>query len=276
MTRTGPLINNCFVIQDGDNLSTLHGGSLEQPEAYVVPWDNDDDWYWPGHGQVIGSKLYMYMLRIRSTGAGGVWGFEHIGTDMAVFSLPDLALIDQYEVVRSKQYLMGVSTYREDNLIYIYGTRSTLGKRALAARISVHNPEVIEYWTGTEWSTQFAPDAHMKHMNGEDLIVSNQFTVFKYKGKYRLLTQEDFLGSGIYLYTSDSPTGPWAAPQLVYDTPESGGNIFTYNAFLHEHINHSQKGYLVTYSVNSQNFGDLFADASIYRPRYFWLKESDN
>lgn len=275
-TREGtPLINNCFVIQDGNSLTTLSGGTEEIPEAYVKPWDNDNHWYWPGHGQVIGNRLYMFMLRLRSSGAGGVWGFEHIGTDMAVFSLPDLEIIDQYEIARTNNYLMGVSTFREGETIYVYGTRSSVGKRCLAARINVQNPDVVEYWDGEGWGSNFIGNAHLLRSNGEDLVVSNQFTVFKHKGKYRMLTQEDFLGSRIHIYSSDSPTGPWSNRQLVYDTPETEGDIFTYNAFLHEHIVHPQKGVLVTYSVNSQNFWDLFSDARIYRPRYFWLKESE-
>jgi hypothetical protein len=274
-TRSGPMINNCFVIQDGTNLTTLHGGTTAQPKAYVTPWDNPNHWYWPGHGQVIGNKLYMFMLRIRSTGAGGVWGFEHIGTDMAVFSLPSLQLTEQYEVVRHKEYLFGVSTFREGNTIYVYGTRSLFGKRGLVARIHVDNPQHIEYWNGTDWGNQFAGSAYMLRTNGEDLIVSNQFTVFAYKGKYHLLTQEDFLSPKIYLYSGDTPVGPWGNRKLVYITPETGGNLFTYNAFLHEHITHPQHGVLVTYSVNSQNFWDLFGDARIYRPRFFWLNEAD-
>lgn len=272
----GPLINNCFVIQNGSSLTTLAGGTDENPEAYVQPWDNDNHWYWPGHGQVVGNKLYMCMLRLRSSGEGGVWGFEHIGTDMAVFSLPELEIIDQYEIARTTQYLMGVSTFREGNTIYVYGTRSTIGKRCLAARINVNTPGNIEYWDGESWGPDFIGNAYLQTSNSQDLIVSNQFTVFRHRGKYRLLTQEDFLGSRIYLYSSDNLTGPWTNRQLVYDTPETGGNIFTYNAFLHEHIVHPQKGALVTYSVNSQNFWDLFSDARIYRPRYFWLNESES
>ncbi len=271
----GPMINNSFVVQDGTNITTLHGGTVANPEAYVVPWDNPNHWYWPGHGQVIGNKLYMFMLRIRSSGAGGIWGFEHIGSDMAVFSLPSLQLIDQYEVARGTEYLMGVSTFRENNTVYIYGTRSLFGKRCLVARMQVSNPDFIEHWNGSEWAAQFDGDAYLQRANGDDLIVSNQFTVFKYNGVYLLLTQEDFLGSKIYLYQSDSPNGPWGNQKLVYETPETGGNIFTYNAFLHTHIVHPQKGVLVSYSVNSQNFWDLFSDARIYRPRFFWLKQSE-
>ncbi len=270
-----PMINNSFVIQDGNQLTTLAGGTPNQPQAYVKPTDNPNHWYWPGDGRVIGNKLYMFMLRIRNTGQGGVWSFEHIGTDMAVFSLPDITLIDQYEVVRTKDYLFGVHTLEEDDFIYIYGTRRVFGLQAVVARMHKSDPATIEHWNGSDWTPNFAGNAYMMRSNGQALGVSNMFSVFKYKGKYRLLTQEDFLGSKIYLYSGDTPTGPWRSQVLVYETPETGGNLFTYNAYAHPHINHSTNGMLVTYNVNSQNFWDLFGDARIYRPRFFWLKESD-
>jgi len=276
-TRTGPLVNNVFVIQDSDELTTLAGGTEENPEAYVTPWNNSNHYYWPGDGVVIGNKLYMFMLRIRATGQGGVFGFEHIGSDMAVFSLPDLQLIDQYKVNRSTEVMMGVSIFRENEFVYVYGTRSTLGKNALVARYQVGNPTELEYWNGTGWGGQFDNNAYMQLANGQNLGVSNQFKVFKWNGSYRLLVQDDFFGAAIKVYRSDSPVGPWSNPITIYETPETGadgGNIFTYNAFAHPHVIDPNKGMLVTYSVNSFDFFSLFQDARLYRPRFFWVKPS--
>jgi hypothetical protein len=276
-TRTGPLVNNLFVIQDGNEITTLQGGTEENPEAYVKPFGNPNHYYWPGDGLAIGNKVYMFMLRIRPTGEGGVFGFEHIGTDMAVFSLPDLELIDQYPLARTTEFLMGVSLLKEGNYVYVYGTRTTLGKTAVAARFDVSDPTSITYWNGTEWGNDFVGDAYLKRSNGQDLAVSNQFKVFKYGNSYRFLVQDDFFGAAIKIYQSDSPVGPWSNPITVYETPETGaanGDIFTYNAIAHPHIVHPEKGMLVTYSVNSFDFFDLFQDARIYRPRFFWVKPS--
>lgn len=274
-TRTGPLVNNLFVIQDGDQITTLQGGTEEDPEAYVTPFGNPNHYYWPGDGIAIGDKVYIFMLRLRPTGEGGVFGFEHIGTDMAVFSLPDLQLINQYPIARTTEFLMGVSLLREGNFVYVYGTRSTLGKTAVAARFDVSDPSNITYWNGTDWGSDFVGNAYLKRSNGQDLAVSNQFKVFKYRDSYRFLVQDDFFGAAIKIYQSDSPVGPWSNPITIYETPETGadnGNIFTYNAFAHPHIVHPDKGMLVTYSVNTYNFFDLFQDARLYRPRYFWVK----
>ncbi len=269
-----PLINNSFVIQDGNQLTTLHGGTAANPSAYVIPFGDPSHFYWPADGTVIGNKLYMFMLRVRLTGTGGPFGFETIGTDMAVFSLPDIQLINQYEIVRTTQVLVGVSIYEEGEYIYTYGTRSTFGKNCLVARLNINDPNEIEYWNGTDWGSEIVIDAYLKRGNGENLFVSNMFSVFKRGNKYHLLTQQDFFGSLIYLYTGDSPIGPWYNQIEVYDTPETGYVMWTYNAICHPHIVHPTKGMLVSYSTNALNFFDLFNDVRNYRPRFFWLNEA--
>lgn len=276
-TRSGPLVNNLFVIQDGDEITTLKGGTDQNPEAYVTPFGDSSHFYWPGDGLVVGDRVYVFMLRIRNTGAGGVFAFEHIGTDMAVFSLPDLELIDQFKVARTKDVLMGVSVWREGDFVYVYGSKTTFGKNALAARFHVDNPSDLEYWNGIEWGQEFDGTAYLKRGNSQNLFVSNQFKVFKFGDSYRFLVQDDFFGSEIKVYQSDSPVGPWSNPVAIYDTPETGvdgGNIFTYNAFAHPHIVHPTKGMLVTYSVNTFDFFSLFQDARLYRPRFVWVKPS--
>jgi hypothetical protein len=145
----------------------------------------------------------------------------------------------------------------------------------VVARFQKSSPDQIEHWNGSAWGPDFVGNAYMLRNNGEALGVSNQFTVFKHDGKYRLLTQNDFFSTQIFLYTGDSPVGPWRNPVLVCETPETGGNKFTYNAFAHPHIQHPNKGMLVTSAVNSQNFWDIFADARIYRPRFFWLNTAN-
>jgi len=265
------LLNNTFMIQDGDQMTTFHGGTAANPTAYVLP-DNPTHFYWPGDGTVIGDKVYMYMQRIRLTGAGGPFGFEHIGADLAIFQLPSFELIQIHDLVRTTEVLPGVSIYEEGGYIYSYATRSVNGKNVLVSRVNVSDIQNIEYWNGVDWSANVDYNAYMKRDDGQNLKTSNMFTVFKYGGKYRLLTQADFLGRRIFLYTADSPLGPWRNKQVVYNTPEAVGDIWTYNSFAHPEIIHPTKGILVSYCVNSFDFLDVFEDARNYRPRFIWLR----
>jgi hypothetical protein len=268
------LLNNIFVIQEGNALTTLAGGTTGQPKAYVRPPEQNGDFYWPGDGTVIGDKIYMFMLRIRLTGEGGPFGFEHVGTDVAIFSLPDIQLIRIEPLISTTQILAGVSIYEEDGYIYCYSTKSTFGKNALVARVHVDSLRDIEFWDGQGWGSEFVGSAFMLKEDGSPLLVSNMFSVFKTGDTYRLLTQQDFLGNKIELYTGDSPLGPWRYRQIIYETPESGNGLWTYNASVHPHIQHPEKGMLMTYSVNSSNFGDLFSDVRNYRPRFIWVREN--
>lgn len=267
-----PLVNNTFVVQDGTEMTTLHGGTPENPTAYVVP-DNPDHFYWTADGTVIGNRVYMFMTRLTLTGAGGAFGFQGLGTDLAVFSLPDLELITIKPFLRSTTVLAGLSIFEDEDFIYLYGTDSgNFGKVTVVMRVAVGEFANLSYFDGAGFSAESADAAPMKLANGSDLTVSNMFSVFKYGGKYRLLTQQDFFGGGIDVYTGDSPVGPWSHRRRVYDTPESNGDVWTYNAIVHPHITHPTKGMLMTYSVNSLNFADVFDDARNYRPRFIWVK----
>jgi hypothetical protein len=265
------LINNSFMIQDGSNMITYHGGTTENPEAYVKP-SNPDYFYWPGDATVIGDRVLMYMQIIHLTGAGGAFGFEHLGADVAIFQLPSFELISLLPYELSTDILPGVSIYEEGQYIYSYATRSVNGKNTLVSRVHISDPSSEEFWNGTEWQSSRVINAYMKLDNGQNLKTSNMFTVFKYGGKYRLVTQADYLGRRIFVYSGNSPMGPWGNRQVIYTTPETAGDIWTYNAYAHPHIIHPEKGILISYNVNSFDFLGLFEDARIYRPRFIWVK----
>ena len=265
-------VNNTFVIQNGSEMTTLFGGTPENPTAYVVP-DNPNHFYWTADGTVIGDKLYMFMVRLKLNGQGGPFGFTTLGSDLAVFGLPDLNLIGIRPFQRSANILAGVSIFEADDYIYIYAVKDAgLAKDCLAARVPVGDFQNMEFFDGTGFSSGSSDFQAMTLENGKNVKVSTMFSIFEYGGKYRLLTQKNFFGADIDIYTGDTPVGPWRNQKTVYTTPEKQGDIWTYNAFAHPHITDPQKGMLITYSVNSMNFLDLFEDARNYRPRFVWVK----
>lgn len=271
-----PLIQNTFVIQDGDEFTTLHGGTPDDPEPYVAP-PGGHGWYWPAAMQAIGSKVYMFLLHFESTGEGGAFGFNYLGTDLGVFNLPDLELESISPAWGNPNVLFGASIFDHEGYIYIYSTRSAgFGKNCLAARVLPSAPDAPEFWDGTSWSESYVPNAFLLQNDGEPVKVSNMFSVFKFRNKFWLITHQDVLGSEIYLQRGDSPTGPWGSRITIYDTPETGGDIWTYNTIIHPHIRQSGKGVLLSYSVNSLNFGDIFADADNYRPKFLWIRPAAN
>ena len=156
----------------------------------------------------------------------------------------------------------GADVLVDDDYVYVYGVVSAgLNKFAYVARTNSRLEFPWEFHTGDGWSLD---ETQIKPMFND---VSEQFSVFKDNGKYYMLTQHHIFGNEIYLYSSDTPVGPWENKTIVYCTPETEGDIFTYNAFVHPQFT-EDGALLISYNINSFNFSDLAKSADNYRP-YF-------
>ena len=69
------------------------------------------------------------------------------------------------------------------------------------------------------------------------------------------------------MYRSKSLEGPFTKKTVLYSTPETGGNVFTYNAKAHPQLGDGHT-LLITYNVNSFDTNDLYVEVDNYRPRY--------
>ena len=156
----------------------------------------------------------------------------------------------------------GSCLLEDGDYIYIYGISTRpFRKRAHVARAPSGN--LLAEWTffdGTTWVDQ--PSEFVIQQG-----VSDQFSVIKDGGVYYLITHEIIFGKKIFIAESDSPVGPFNRIRVLYCTPESGGNIFTYNAFAHPEL--SENGELrLSYNINSFDFADIFKNVDLYRPRF--------
>jgi hypothetical protein len=99
--------------------------------------------------------------------------------------------------------------------------------------------------------------------------VANEFSVTKFQGRYTLVTSDatEPLSTKIVMYRSDSLEGPFTNKTVLYTTPETSGNVFTYNAKAHPELG-SDGRLLVTYNVNSFDTADVYKNVDNYRPRY--------
>jgi hypothetical protein len=120
-----------------------------------------------------------------------------------------------------------------------------------------------QYYGAAGWTSDEA--ASTRIMGG----VANEFSVTKFQGKYTLVTSDatEPLSAKIVMYRSDSLTGPFTNKTLLYTTPETSGNVFTYNAKAHPELG-SDGRLVVTYNVNSFNTADVYSNVDNYRPRY--------
>jgi len=263
-TREGgvPFINNSLVVQEGDEMTTLFGGDEENPKAFFVP-GMAGDWYWPFDGTVKNGQVQVLLAHMERAGlGGGMWDFQYASVDLAILSLPDLKILSINTIVSDGTISYGSCLMEDDNYIYIYGITSVnLVKNVHVARAA--NGDLTspwEYFDGSGWIN--TPVAYTIHQSASDM-----FSVIKDGGKYYLITQEIIFGDRIFVYESDTPVGPWLNQKTLYCTPESGGDIFTYNSFVHPEL--SEEGELViSYNINSFDFSDLFENADNYRPKF--------
>jgi hypothetical protein len=269
-----PFINNSIVVEQNGQLSTIHGGTQQNPAAVVTP-TAPDSWYWANACNVTGSTLNVIYLEFKKTGSG-IFDFAWQRNVLVRYSLPSLAVLDITALpsavpnLQWNPWLLQVGSFT-----YIYGVED-LGatKYMRIARVSGTNLlGAWQFWTGSGWSS--VESASVRVMAN----VSNNYSVTPMNGGYLLITQDtsEIFSSKIVGYFGPSPTGPFTQKTLLYVTPETGptGTYGNQNIIMyapHEHPQYRQGNKIVlSYDVNSLNSDDVWNDASIYRSRFIAL-----
>ena len=253
------LINNSVVLEEGDQFTTFYSGSRTTPESFLSP-PEDNWWYWPADGTVQNDTLYLFMHGFAND-TGGAWDFYRTCIDLIKLNPMNLQVYENIRLTDSPGISWGAAILEDNSYTYIYGAKSTdFSKHAYVARAESGLSADWEYFNGTDWSDDEAEAAVVFN------DVSEQFSVFKQDGSYYLLSQNNLFGYEIFLSNISGPTGAIVDKQVIYCTPESTGDIFTYNALAHPQV--YQDSLLVSYNVNSFDFTDLLEDVNNYRP-YF-------
>ncbi len=262
-------IRNSAVIQDGDSLNTLHGGTSSDPSDFIPTQHPDSTWYWPEHGLVEDDTLRIFVAKFREADNGTPgFNFEHAGNDMALFTYPGLQFLHATPILASEVngVLYGDRILVDTTHTYIYGRRSDPDynipyphvARTLNGTVRDQNWKFHE---GSGWSADPASTTRIHSFQ-----VSQQYSVSTYRGKYILLTQDIWLSPEIFSFTAPTPAGPWSNQRLLYTTPETGEGMFTYNAYVHPQFDRNRE-MLVSYNVNG-DFWSIFNNVEIYRPRF--------
>lgn len=263
------IINNSLMLQVGDELTTIHGGTAESPVAFARPPETGH-WYWPGDGTVFQNELLVFMHGFANEG-GGAWDFYRTSIDLLTIDAENFTILSADRIAVNPTISWGAALMEDEDYTYVYGVKSDgLSKTLFVSRTDAGLRASWEYFSDDAWVPDEASATPV--LEG----VSEQFSVFKSDNEYYLLTQHNLFGNEIYLYHSDAPEGMFTDKQIVYCTPETGGDIYTYNAFVHTGF--YQDSLLVSYNVNSFNIQDLMDDADNYRPYFIkvgnWQKQN--
>lgn len=259
-------IHNSINVDDDGVITTYTGGTAEAPESLVKVAGADEglDWYWFGDATVHGDELQVMLVEFVKTGST-MWDFAFAGNAVATFDASTLELRSVDEIA-TDGISWGSAIYEEGGYTYVYGVED-LGAQKFAHLARVAGGDLAdgqwEYLGDSGWST----DANSSRRILEG--VSNEFSVSRFQGRYTLVTGDatEILSSKIVMYRSDSLEGPFTGKTVLYSTPETSGNVFTYNAKAHPELGDGHS-LLVTYNVNSFDTDDLYLDVDNYRPRY--------
>lgn len=156
--------------------------------------------------------------------------------------------------------------------LYVFGVRTfeDRDRGLLLARCpeaALDQPDRWEFFDGAAWSREAR--AARELLRG----VPDEFTVQRVELNGRdalvLVHSEPMLGRRTLARTASSPTGPWSAPSALFEAPEPADDrrLLVYASKGHAHLSRPGE-LLVSYAVNSTDFGQVFADASLYRPRF--------
>jgi hypothetical protein len=225
---------------------------------------------WPAHGFVKNGILHVLMSVFLKVGSGGL-DIEFHSTQYYRLNTTDLSIIDVQEVQASilSGAHFGYGFVEHGDWYYTYGTKDagSLSYPLCAARAQLVDNKLANWqvFDGTTWSSDLTNASGLQGLN--NIVVSEQHSIFKYNGKFILLTQSR-LGSNIYTFTSDNPEGPWGNKKNIYSTPEySDSRYTTYNAMAHPQYAADGK-LLVSYCVNATTLARLNSDVMSYRPRF--------
>ena len=264
---TAPMVRNTFVLQSGDTLVTLHGGTKTAPRAMVTPREKGA-WYWPSDGVVEGGRLRVFLPRFTATGPG-MWDWRWSGTDIATFSLPEVHLEKITAAESANGVTYGAALLQDAGVTYVYGVEDLqLANHVHVARaVSGHLDGAWEYWNGESW--QADPRESKRLLAGAAL----QFSVIKTGGRYVLITSDNRhpFDSDIVAYAAPSPAGPWSDSIRLYRPPEATGDLVAYNALAHPDLSPPGR-LLVSYNLNHiSDPAAVYRNADIYRPRFILI-----
>lgn len=279
------IVNNTLAVQEGLDPATakvefvIRRDSAGKPEAFLKP-DDGRGWFWLHAGVMANDKLYLFLLQIERTGSPGVFGFKQIGEWLAVVDNPQEHPLGWHvrqvklpfvEFSDRRQLTFGAAALVQGAELYVYGTERKDGAKSASLVLAKVNAGGVE--DVTAWRFYFQGRWEKGPVRLESLAsgMAAEFSVHRHADEKRFVLIYTDLGLSprILRLTAAAPEGPWSVAETVYTCPEMGRdkNLFTYAAKAHPEIS-PKDGLLITYAVNSFDFGQIARDATLYFPRF--------
>lgn len=263
------------------------GRGTDKPRSFFDT-GKEDEWYWPSDAYRDGNKLYVALMIVRTKPgmkADEPFGFELAGTHWVVVqnALEDPSKWRWTEKdVTDGTLWLGVSMVREGKFVYLYSQRKIGAQPGymVVLRVPVKfmgDPAAYaEYLAnGNVWRKGLPREdaMHVIEQPISEMTVRYHPSIKKWLA---IATGPEFPSTRAVVRFADSVTGPWTAPQTLYEFPETKPSFRAYDkdTFCYaakEHIEFSESKIALTYACNSFVLKKTLEIEEIYRPQFVVL-----
>ncbi len=228
-------------------------------------------WLWPGAAFETADGFGVFLHEFAKKGEG-IFGFARTGCWIARVGNPlegPSAWRVTYEErpFHGEQLYYGIAALRRGTTLYVYGAVEELPRRWLVVARVIEGR--WEYLNEDGWGPAPTKPRRLCDGIGAELSVTPGRD-----GQVQLVTTENGLSTKIHLREAEAPEGPFGEPRVIFTCPEPtwDKDYFTYAAKAHSQFVNERDRLVVTYCANSMDFGKLFKDPRIYRPRFVVVK----
>lgn len=274
---TATFVNNTAILEDENGLMTYHGGTQENPSAFIPK--QGEDWFWPKHMILEGDTLRIFTLKIKKKD-NGTPGFNfEVGTaHISSFTYPDLEHVrtSRIEQITDTTMRFGTQVLEKDGYVYIYGKKTMTDgnfqwKIPYLARSEGSVTGPWEFYSG---NGNWYPDCDSAAPIG-DRPVGETYYVWEENNEFYLLMHETFMVDELVVMKADELTGPFnsynsGGTENTFAIIEEAEDYNTYNLAAHPQFNENDK-LLISFNVNAHDFGSIYEDTRNYRGRFYWL-----
>ncbi|MGD9977436.1 MAG: hypothetical protein AB7S54_05825 [Bacteroidales bacterium] len=271
------MINNSAIIEDGSTLTAYYGGSFENPLS-LIPSEGAG-YFWPEHATTENDTLKIFAVRAtyKDNGTAG-FNFQVGASYIASYQYPDMEHIStsKVESVTDSTFRFGACIVQSGNYTYIFGVKDTTAggftyPLPYLARVNQSVDEPWQFYSGSDSWSYSCNDA--KPLG--DRPMSESFFVYEYNNKFYLIMHEIWTVGELYILEADKITGPWnratsGGKEVLFAVIRPHTNSFSYNLFAHPQFQDENK-ILISFNVNTSDFGSIYTDTKNYRARFYWL-----
>jgi len=288
-TRVGSaFIRNSVAVQTGlDPLTATMDfawrGTDEAPEDYF-PGDglgSGAEWLWPGHGVWHEGRLLLFFMACDLPPGGDphdplglsfrVTGWRAVTIDNPADPPADWQLVSVVERPDTASAVLGAATLVDGDDVYLWAYRAG---QALLARTDVRRAVAgdlgeLQWWAGGD---SWVPGPSAAAVALDPAVT--EFTVHRDDSGGLVLIDVHPVtdaSAAVCMRHAAGVTGPWSPRSPAYPIPEAGRtDAFVYAGKAHPEL--AGGGLVVTYASNGKELAPLYADESLYYPRFARLR----